>query len=585
MPIQILPPDVAAKIAAGEVVERPASVVKELVENAIDAGAKTIRVEVLAGGKKLIKISDDGSGIPSDEVPIAFERHATSKLNAIEDLFTVRTLGFRGEALASIAAVSHFTMLTRPAEQDSGTQVRYEGGFRQNLEPAGAPAGTVISVENLFYNVPARLKFLKADSTETGHIRRIVNHYALAYPEIRFILQSNGRQIFQTDGNGSLYDVLVAVWDLETAKQMMPLLTLDESPIMVTGYVGMPSLHRGQRDQLIFFINRRWIQDRALAHAVAQAYNTFLPIGRHPVAVINLEMDPAEVDINVHPTKAEVKFKDFNAVFRAVQQPVRLTVTEQSPLVRSAQAFDDDDNPSSGWASPGWAEQAWGNKPSPGMSQLGFESQRTFGQEDAFAFSPAEDDNRLPPLRVVGQIQQMYIITEGPDGLYLIDQHAAHERVQYDKLMAQKADEATISQRLLNPVLLNLSPAHAAIVEAEQSALQAVGFELEEFGGDSFRLLAVPEILAQEDPGMAITDVLGQMAEGAIPLARETHEKVAIIVCKRASIKAGQTLSYQEMQELIRLLEQSDHPRTCPHGRPTMVHLSAYQLAKEFGRY
>lgn len=597
MPIQVLPPDVAAKIAAGEVVERPASVVKELIENAIDAAAQTIRVEIIAGGKQLIKISDDGAGIPNNEVPIAFERHATSKLNAIEDLFTVQTLGFRGEALASIAAVSRLNLISRPVSQTSGTQIRFEGGLRVALGPIGAPAGTVIIIENLFYNVPARLKFLKADATETGHINRVVNHYALAYPKIRFSLVSNNRQVFQTDGTGSLHDVIVSVWGLETAKQMMPLQEAEtgEAEIKVSGYISEPSLHRGQRDQLIFFVNRRWIQDRSLSHAVAQAYHTFLPIGRHPVSVINIDLEPSEVDINVHPTKAEVKFRNFQSVFSAVQRPVRLTLTENAPLVRPAQVLGRSEEDEDAWSA--WSESRWDKSSQASLSdddlrnfnQLGFEAQRTLDSDgnsaENFGFAADQEKQSLPPIRVVGQIQHMYIIAEGPDGLYLVDQHAAHERIQYDKLMAQTAAAATVSQRLLDPLLLNLNPAQAAIVEAEMDALTQIGFELEHFGGDSYRLMAIPEIFGQTDPLTAFSDVLGDMAEGAVPLARETHERVAIIVCKRASIKGGQSLSYQEMEALMRQLEQSDNPRTCPHGRPTMIHLSAHQLAREFGRH
>ncbi len=597
MPIQVLSPDVAAKIAAGEVVERPASVVKELIENAIDAAAQTIRVEIMTGGKQLIKISDDGAGIPNNEVPIAFERHATSKLSAIEDLFTVQTLGFRGEALASIAAVSRLNLISRPASQTSGTQIRFEGGLRQALGPIGAPAGTVIIIENLFYNVPARLKFLKADATETGHINRVVNHYALAYPKIRFSLVSNNRPVFQTDGTGSWHDVIVSVWGLETAKQMMPLQETEtgDAEIKVSGYISEPSLHRGQRDQLIFFVNRRWIQDRSLSHAVAQAYHTFLPIGRHPVSVINIDLDPSEVDINVHPTKAEVKFRNFQSVFNAVQGPVRLTLTDNAPLVRPAQVLGRSEEDKGAWSE--WFESRWDKSPQASLSgddlrnfnQLGFEAQRTLDSDgnpaEDFGFVTDQEKQSLPPIRVVGQIQQMYIIAEGPDGLYLVDQHAAHERIQYDKLMAQTAAAATVSQRLLDPLLLNLNPAQAAIVEAERDALTQVGFELEHFGGDSYRLMTIPEIFGQTDPLTAFSDVLGDMTEGAVPLARETHERVAIIVCKRASIKGGQSLSYQEMEALMRQLEQSDNPRTCPHGRPTMIHLSAHQLAREFGRH
>ncbi len=567
MPIQVLPADIAAKIAAGEVIERPASVVKELIENAIDAGARTIRLEVEAGGKRLVKITDDGRGIAANEVPLAFARHATSKLSTIEDLFQVKTLGFRGEALASIAAVSRLTFITRPEQQVAGTLIRLEGGAQQTLAPTGAPVGTGVTVENLFFNVPARLKFLKADATETGHIHRVVSHYAMAFPEIGFSLRSNGRQIFQTDGSGKLYDVLVTLWNLDTAKQLVPVSGRTESGLTVDGFAGNPGLHRGRRDQIIFFVNRRWIQDRALGQAVAQAYHTFLPVGRNPVAVLNIQLDPAEVDVNVHPTKAEVKFKDPRAVFAAVQRPVRQAVLQESPLVRPA--------------------QPWATGPSPQAARFGLDMQRPLPTETAFERqeTPAADDQRMPPMRVVGQIQQMYVIAEGPDGLYLVDQHAAHERILYEQMMARQAQAAVAGQRLLSPALLELSPAQAALLEAEQDTLRAVGFEIEPFGGRSYRLLALPRILGHTDPVAAFLGVLEEMLEGAVPLARQTHEKIAVIVCKRAAVKGGQTLSQEEMKELIYSLEKCRNPRTCPHGRPTMLHMSAYQLAREFGRH
>jgi len=582
--IKILLPSVADKIAAGEVIERPASVVKEMIENAVDAGANAIKVEIIAGGKERIKITDDGAGILADEVPLAFQRHATSKLSSIEDLFRVKTLGFRGEALASVAAVSQLTMLTRPAWQTSGMRIQMNGGEVQTLEPVGTPVGTSITIDNLFFNLPARLKFLKAHATETGHIHKVVSHYAMAYPEVRFSLISNGRQVFQTDGSGNLFDVLVSVWKLETARQMVEVQANFDDGIAVSGYVGTPALHRGQRDQLIFFVNRRWIQDRSLAHAVAQAYHTFLPIGRHPVAVLNIEMPTELVDINVHPTKAEVKFQNPSTIFGAVQRPVRAAVLQDAPMIRDAQGFSGHVEMRSGG---GHAGDFMPPRHSPQASQFGFGIQRTSPTEQAFSIedTPAPAEKGIPFLRVVGQIQQMYIITEGPDGLYLIDQHAAHERILYEKMMAQHATAAVASQQLLSPVLLELTPGQSAIVDAELEILLALGFGIEPFGGHSYRLLAVPEILAKENPETAFIDLLADMADGSVPLAKETHERIALIVCKRASIKGGQRLSEEETKELIHLLEATQNPRTCPHGRPTMIHMSAYQLAKEFGRH
>lgn len=597
MAIRVLPSDVAAKIAAGEVVERPASVVKELVENSIDAGAQTIRVEIAQGGKRLIRVMDDGRGIPAEEVSLAFARHATSKLGSVEDLHRITTLGFRGEALASVAAVSRLTLSTRPAAQTSATRIRLEGGQQVAQGSAGVPAGTIITVENLFFNVPARLKFLKANATEAGHIHRLVSYYALAYPHIRFGLQSDGRTTFQTSGNGQLFDALAVVFSLETARQMIGVdgqepvnRLLADVPIRVCGYVGSPSLHRGARDQIIFFVNKRWIQDRALNQAVVQAYHTFLPVGRFPVAVLEITMDPALVDVNVHPTKAEVKFQDSRLVFKAVQRAAREAVVEASPVPSYGTHLSPSASFGGGHAGDtgGWPH-SFHNHATPDKSRFGFDMQRPLPTSTDAAQGWHEGDAEadgggLPPMRVVGQVQQMYIVAEGPDGLYLIDQHAAHERVLYEKLVAQKAEAAVPKQQLLEPRVIELSPGHAAIVEAELATLTEIGFEIEPFGGATYRIRAVPEILGRVEPGQALIDILAEMADGAIPLAKETHEKIAITVCKRASIKGGQILSHEEMRALVHQLEATSAPRTCPHGRPTMLHLSGAQLAREFRR-
>ena len=581
MSIRVLPPEVAAKIAAGEVVERPASVVKELVENAIDAGARTVRVEAREGGRRLIRVSDDGGGIAADELPVAFARHATSKLTSVEDLERITTLGFRGEALASIAAVSRLTLISRTSSEPGGAEIRLEGGEQVSLVPKGAPIGTTVAVENLFYNVPARLKFLKAPATEAGYIHRVLTHYALAYPELRLQLFLDQRLAFQTSGSGAMYDVLVEVLGLETARQMVEI--DPQSPdsgsrqpsIGISGYVSVPALHRSRGDWLMFFINRRWVQDRSLAVAVTQAYHTFLPTGRYPVAVINVTVDPAEVDVNVHPTKSEVKFRDQHRVFSAVQKAVRSTVTMTAPVpqigggVRPSPAHD---------MAPAEGEvERWRQLTArSSAAQLGFEAQRTLPDAEMTGF--------LPVLRVVGQVAQTYIIAEGPDGLYLVDQHAAHERVLYEELQSSRASGRVVAQQILEPLTVDLSPAQAAVLEAEAETLAQIGFNIEFFGGSTYRLRAVPEILLKSDPTSALADILTELAEGAVPLSRQSDERLAVTVCKRAAVKAGQTLSMQEMQDLIHSLERCAAPRTCPHGRPTMIHLSAAQLAREFGR-
>ena len=591
MPIRLLPPEVAGKIAAGEVVERPASVVKELVENSVDAGATDIGVEIREGGCRLIRVADNGCGIPVDEVPLAFARHATSKLTDVDDLDHIATLGFRGEALASIAAVSQVTLLTRPRTQEIGQFMRADGGQIIRQESRGCPAGTVVTVEHIFRNIPARLKFLRHPRTETGHIHTIVSHYALAYPDVRFSLTTDGRQSFRSTGNGKLYDVLISVYGLEVAEQMLEvsepsdLQVHDESVstprvIPVSGYTSVPALHRANRRYITFFVNRRWIQDRSLAHAVAQAYHTLLPVGRHPIAVIMLEIDPAEVDVNVHPTKREIKFRDSRHVFSAVQRAVRHTLVERAPVPAATH------QPRT-WPAPDWERRQSLISAGQGediSTQLAMEIYRTgdiMGQaQEPQPVGPV----RLPLLRVVGQIGQTYIVAEGPQGMYLIDQHAAHERVLYEEMVAEHDQQQVASQTLLEPLPLDLDPMLAGVLAEHLPMLNHTGFALEPFGGTSYLVRAVPSILVVPDVRAALVDILELLRQGDDPLAAQVEKRLIAVVCKRAAIKAGQTLSQDEMQHLVRQLEQCESPRTCPHGRPTVLHFSVDQLEKEFGR-
>jgi DNA mismatch repair protein MutL len=588
MPIRLLPPEVAGKIAAGEVVERPASVVKEIVENSIDAGASDVRVEIREGGRRLIRVADNGCGIPAGEVALAFARHATSKLSAVDDLDHIATLGFRGEALASIAAVSQVTVLTRPREQTMGHYLRVEAGQITRQEARGGPAGTVVTVENLFHNMPARLKFLRTPQTEAGHIHDVVTHYALAYPDIHFELTADGRQAFRSSGNGELYDVLIAVYGLEIAEQMLvvdgaeasdePQATPNgPSQPVVFGYSSTPALHRANRSYISFFVNRRWIQDRSLAHAVAQAYHTLLPVGRHPLAVIFVELDPGEVDVNVHPAKREVKFRDGHKVFGAVQRAVRRALVERAPV-------PDLGHPPRTWAAPDWERRQTLLSAGPGeamTTQMAMEIYRT---GDLGAEPQPVGPVRLPLLRVVGQVGQTYIVAEGPQGMYLIDQHAAHERVLYERMMAEHSQQAVASQTLLEPLMLDLDPLLAGALDEHLAMLNYVGFRIEAFGGTSYLLRAVPSILVVPDVRAAVVDILEMLRQGEDALAAEAEAGLVAAVCKRAAVKAGQTLSPDEMQQLVRQLEQCDSPRTCPHGRPTVLHFSVERLEKEFGR-
>lgn len=574
MPIRVLSEEVASKIAAGEVVERPASVVKELVENSIDAGAGEVKVEVRQGGRRLMRVIDDGAGIPADEVELAFARHATSKIASVDELSSIATLGFRGEALASIAAVSQLTIVTRTAEEDVGTLLRLEGGKVINRQKKGCPQGTAVTVENLFYNVPARLKFLRTEATERKHIDDLIYRYGMAYPHLRFNLLNDGRPTFQSLGSGKLYDVLIKVYGLEMAQQMLPVQssgadnlkpgTQNLKPIDVHGYISSPSLHRANRSYLTFFVNGRWVQDRMLSYAVSEAYHTLLPTGRCPIVVLCLELDPSQVDINVHPTKSEIRFLDGNAVFAAVQKAVRRTLVNQAAIPRMTTGL-----PSQ------WSAQDMERRRR--LVEVGAQA-RAAGIESPTIFEFPEPA-KLPPLRVLGQITQTYIIAEGPEGLYLIDQHAAHERVLYERLMAERAKMAVTSQALLEPLTMEL----ASVAGGESlEFLNQLGFDIEPFGGETVLVRAVPVMLAKGDIGQAIVEIVDGLNEGGTVGAVE--EKALISLVCHSAIRAGKTLSLEEMRDLIRQLEQTAMPRTCPHGRPTMIHLSVAQLAREFGR-
>ena len=566
MPIHILSPEVAAKIAAGEVVERPASVVKELVENGLDAGAHSIHIETADGGRRLIRVLDDGCGIPAAEVELAFARYSTSKLARAADLECIYTLGFRGEALASIAAVSQVTLISRTSDEELGALIHLEGGKVVHREGRGHPQGTAVTVETLFYNTPARRKFLRASSTERRHITTVVARYAMAYPEVRFTLIHDGRLALQTTGRGDLREVCIQAYGLEVARELLPLKREEgEEPIRVSGLISPPTIHRANRDQLTFFVNRRWVQDRMLAFAVEEAYHTLLPPGQHPIAVVELTLDPVQVDVNVHPAKSEVRFRDSSAVFRAMQRRVRSTLVRETPIPTMR-------------LTPQVEFHRWeairGVEPA-GVRQLPLSIERSEG---------AAEQRRLPPLRVIGQVSQAYIIAEGPGGMYLVDQHAAHERVLYEQLRDQQRGLGVVAQGLLSPQAVELTAEQKAILEEYGDQLGRLGFELEPFGGQTVLIRALPALLQKSDPAHLLAGVLDDLAAESEPLAGEGEARLMATVCKQAAIKMGQTLSLEEMRELIRQLEQVEMPRTCPHGRPTMIHLSQAQLEREFGR-
>lgn len=590
MPIRLLPPEVASQIAAGEVVERPASVVKELVENALDSGARTVSVTVQQAGRRLIEVADDGSGIPAAELPLAVERHATSKLASAADLFHIATLGFRGEALASIASVSRLTLTSRVKESASGARIRVEGGRAGPVEVVGAPVGTVVRVEDLFYNVPARLKFLKQDVTERRAIDTLLARYALAYPQVRFRLTDGDTVTLQTSGDGDRRTILAALYGVEAARQMLDVMA-EEDGLRLTGFLSPVALTRSNRREMTFFINGRWVLDTPLTQAILQAYHTLLMVGRYPLTALFLEIEPEEVDVNVHPAKAEVRFRNQDRVFSFVQRTVRRALLAYSPVPSLPPAQSLWGRSSSAGSS---ASTAGGNM--PGLDWLIGHDENIPSGSDRAESSPAEPATpetpdappatllHLPLLRLVGQIGAAYLIAEGPDGLYLIDQHAAHERVLFEQLMAQYARHDIPAQTLLAPVVVTLPPASSAVLEQQLPVLGRFGFQVEPFGPNTFQIRAMPVLFGNADPAAALRALVEDFEEDETPLQAEREARIAARVCKRLAVKSGQALSPEEQRALLMALERCESPRTCPHGRPTMIHLSLDILERQFGR-
>jgi DNA mismatch repair protein MutL len=601
MPIRILTDEVASQIAAGEVIERPASVVKELIENALDAKAGQITIQVDGAGRRLIEVSDDGVGIPAGEMEIALARHATSKLSSAEELFHIQTLGFRGEALASIASVARFTLISRAQGAEVGARLRVEGGRASPLEPVGVPAGTVARVEDLFYNVPARLKFLKRDATERQQIDGLATRYALAYPAVRFHLFQDGRPVLQTTGQGDRREVLAGLYGVDVARQMLEVV-FDEEYLRVNGFISPVALTRSNRKEITFFVNGRWVQDTSLAAALLQAYHTLLMVGRYPIAALFVELDPEEVDVNVHPAKGEVRFRSQERVFSGVQRAVRRALLASSPVPAishvtwqrpGGMVIDPAwDMPRT---APGQETLAWktfspaqdGEEATPAGEKAGKETgQEIPAQEQALPAAPGPAGmlpGMLPLLRLVGQVGLAYLIAEGPDGLYLIDQHAAHERVLFERFMKQRSAQIP-SQVLLEPVTIHLPPAGAQLLLQQLETLAAIGFQIEPFGPNTFRVRAIPSLLVGADPQAAVRAVVEDFEEDETPLQAEVEARLIARVCKRAAVKAGQLLSTEEQRALLAELETCRSPRTCPHGRPTMIHLSVDLLERQFGR-
>ncbi len=576
MSIQVLADAVVARIAAGEAVERPASAVKELIENAIDAGATSVHIETGGGGRRLLRVSDNGSGIRPAEIELALKRHATSKLRAAEELSALQTLGFRGEALSSLAAVSNITLVTRHRDESMG--VRFTSGASDGdarRQAIGAPAGTVVTIENLFYNTPARLKFLQSDATEKRHVHWVVARYAMAYPGVAFVLIQDDRERFRSSGGGQLADVVAKAFGLREYKNMVAVDVQERAgqgrvAIKVSGFTSNLALSRARRDRIILFVNGRAIQDSSLTHAVIQAYHGLLKERSFPLAVLLITTPPDFVDVNVHPTKAEVRFRDPQQVFVAVQRAVRGAI--QDPA--QGEAADNH------WTSSGFTDQHLHYQPL--KTRWRPDSGDILVDESGAQYIPelAEPSARprtLPILRVVGQVGAAYIVAEGPAGLYLVDQNAAHERVVFQQLSEDHAEERIARVSLAETRTVLLSPDDARWLEKLEPQLAALGFEIEQFGPNAYACRALPEAAA----GRNLDELMTGMLEGLRGSEPQLND-VIIALARVIAVRSGQVMTTDEMRSLIAQLERCPNPLSSPGGRRVLIHMSSERLADEF---
>ena len=581
MALTILSEQLAARIAAGEVIEWPASVVKELIENSLDAGARRIHLEISQGGAKSISVTDDGCGIPAEDIALAFERFATSKIDDSSDLSGIATLGFRGEALPSIASVSRVEAISRTQDSESGARLVIDNGRQIALEPAPAPPGTTMRVTSLFNKLPARRKFMGSMRQELARIHRLVNAFALAHPSVAFSLVADGKQRLSSPGDGQGRAAAAAVYGSRVAGSMLEV--ADEGGAFgVSGLVGEPSAARGARRYITLAVNGRCVENRRLAFAVEQAYHGFLPERRFPIAILSIRAPLDDVDVNVHPAKLEVRLLRENLVFGEIQRAVRSTLSGFSP-VRSLHV-------------PSGSSRGGRTKDAPSLQGRQFAASAAWPESQTTAQGGPDDTpaplepvpsyrSTLPILRVIGQAHETYILAEGPDGLYLIDQHAAHERVLFEEIKQRFESRAAESQPLLEPESIDLDPSQAEAAELHAEELERAGFLIEPFGGTSLLLRAVPQLLSSsspQGPGATLAAILDEVAEGR--KNDSWQDRLLYTMACHGSIRAGRTLNIEESRELVRQLEQAQQPQTCPHGRPVMVHLNAGTLEYQFGR-
>lgn len=620
--INILDKNTSNKIAAGEVVERPFSVVKELLENSLDANAKNIVMEIIEGGQKFIKITDDGVGIHPDDIEKAFLPHATSKISSIDDIFKLSTMGFRGEALASISSVSKVTLKSKIKNLDFGREIHIEGGNVHYLKDTGSNNGTTIEIQDLFYNVPARLKFLKSSSREASLISDIVQRLALAHPDVSFKLINNEKTVIHTFGTGDIKDVVRNVYG-KTVLENVIYFESHKDIISVHGFIGNSEISRGSRNHQSIFVNKRYIKSRLITTAVENAFKSFLTINKYPFFIVFIDIFPEYVDVNVHPTKTEVKFKDerelFSAVFHSVHEAVKNSVInsfnieekikETEDEIKSMEALETLQLPidflnSSNTVSlsANLSEKANNNIESnlnkeyikdqeviiSKVDNTNFEEKPSLyvKEEPIRGEQPLETHKvaKLPEINIIGQFNKTYILGEMGSDLYIIDQHAAHEKILFEKYSKNIAEHQVISQLLISPVIIELLPEDHCYYIENSEIFNNVGFNIEIFGENTISIREVPFILGKPEIDklfLEILDNLKNMGSGKTPEVK--YNTIAKLACKSA-VKANDKLSLEEMKSLINELRFIDNPFTCPHGRPTIIKLTLYELEKRFKR-
>jgi DNA mismatch repair protein MutL len=601
--ILILDDSVSSKIAAGEVIERPVSVVKELVENSIDAGSKHIIIEIEKGGKKLIKVTDDGEGISKDDVRPAFERHATSKIHKLDDIFNIKTLGFRGEALPSIACVSEVVVLTKTSTEPLGTRCEIRGGTMEKIEEAPAREGCCIEIRNLFYNTPARLKFLGSETQEISHIVDLVMRLSIGNPYISFRLVSDGKEILYTSGNGDYNEVIARVYGKDVARQIIQIKKSFSSG-NIFGFISTPQFNRGNRTGETFFVNRRLIKDKGLSFTLERAYKTLLPTSRFPIAMVMIDIDSSQIDINVHPAKLEIKFQKENEVHKALFEAVLQSL--KTKILVPQEKFD---------KAPEDIDSMEKSRPQVLEQQRILELEQGKGEENNLlksVYFPSTHDiiskrsaiyegthnqsyfvnktesqqadvaGKLKINKIVGQLFNTYIIAEGEGEFYLIDQHAAHERILFEKY-SNRFRQKPASQELIQPYALKLSIQDMAFVEEYNQDIKNMGFDLSIFGKDTVLIRSVPYFFDRVVNPETLAEVLDNFRGEEYIVLHPREKFIASMACHTA-LKAGDALNSIQMNDLITQLNNLENPFTCPHGRPTIISMTLYVLEKKFKR-